>query len=234
MIDFTPSAFFDLSDFPHRDLFADDEPVWSALGHRLATYLEAWTDWEIACDLPAGVHLLGDRISMAADCKVEPGAVIVGPAIISGGVSIRTGAYVRQNVILAEGSLVGAHSEVKGSVLFPGAKAPHQAYVGDSILGRNVNLGAGTICSNVKNIGSEVTFRAGGEVVKTGLRKFGAVLGDDCKTGCNTVLNPGVIMGPGSVTYTNASLRGGFYPAGTLVKVRQEQRLVEMDRLRRE
>ena len=80
MIDFTPSAFFDLSDFPHRDLFADDEPVWSALGHRLATYLEAWTDWEIDCDLPAGVHLLGDRISMAADCKVEPGAVIVGPA----------------------------------------------------------------------------------------------------------------------------------------------------------
>ena len=233
MIDFSPSSFFDLTGFAHRDLFADDEAVWTALGQRLVAYLEAWTDWEIACDLPAGVHLLGDRISIAADCKVEPGAVIIGPAIIAGGVSIRTGAYVRQNVILAEGSLVGAHSEVKGSVLLPGAKAPHQAYVGDSILGRNVNLGAGTICSNVKNIGSEVTFRAGGEVVKTGLRKFGAVLGDDCKTGCNTVLNPGVIMGPGSVTYTNASLRGGYYPAGTLVKVRQEQRMVEMDRLRK-
>ena len=82
--------------------------------------------------------------------------------------------------------------------------------------------------------GSEVTFSAGGEVVKTGLKKFGAVLGDDCKTGCNTVLNPGVVMGPGSVTYTNASLRGGYYPAGTLVKVRQEQKFVEMDRLRRE
>jgi NDP-sugar pyrophosphorylase family protein len=164
---------------------------------------------------------------------VEPGAVIVGPAVIDAGVSIRTGAYVRQNVVLGEGSLVGAHSEVKGSVLLPKAKAPHQAYVGDSILGRDVNLGAGTICSNVKNIGREVTFRAGGEVIHTGLRKFGAVLGDNAKTGCNTVLNPGVLMGPGSVTYTNASLRGGYYPPNTLIKVRQEQRLVEMTKLKR-
>ena len=234
MIDFSPTAFFDLTGFAHRDLFTDDEPVWTALGRRLAAYLEAWTDWGIACDLPAGVHLLGERIFMAPGCTVEPGAVIIGPAIIGSDVSIRTGAYVRQNVILGDGSLVGAHSEVKGSVLLPGAKAPHQAYVGDSILGRDVNLGAGTICSNVKNIGREVSFRAGGEVVRTGLRKFGAVLGDGVKTGCNTVLNPGVLMGPGSVTYPNASLRGGYYPAGTLVKVRQEQRTVEMDRLRRE
>jgi len=233
VINFSPTTFFDLEGFEHTDLFVDGEAVWTALGARLAAYLEAWTDWTMADELHSGVHLLGDRIFMAPGCTVEPGAVIVGPAIIGSGVSIRTGAYVRQNVILGDGSLVGAHSEVKGSVLLPGAKAPHQAYVGDSILGRDVNLGAGTICSNVKNIGREVTFRAGGEVIKTGLRKFGAVLGDGAKTGCNTVLNPGVLMGPGSVTYPNASLRGGYYPAGTLVKVRQEQRTVEMDRLRR-
>jgi NDP-sugar pyrophosphorylase family protein len=233
MIDFRPSVFFDLEGFEHADVFTADEPVWAALGSRLVDYLEAWTDWSIAVDLHPGVHLLGDRIFIAEGCTVEPGAVIVGPAVIAPGVSIRTGAYVRQNVILGEGAMVGAHSEVKGSVLLPGAKAPHQAYVGDSILGRDVNLGAGTICSNVKNIGREVSFRAGGEVVRTGLRKFGAVLGDGAKTGCNTVLNPGVLMGPGSVTYTNASLRGGYYPAGTLVKVRQDQRMVEMDRLKR-
>jgi len=233
MIDFGASAFFNLDNFPHRGLFTDGEPVWTALGARLAAYLEAWPDWTIAGELPAGVHLLGEKISIAPGCSVEPGAVIIGPVVIESGVTIRTGAYVRQNVILGEGSMVGAHSEVKGSILLPGAKAPHQAYVGDTILGRDVNLGAGTICSNVKNIGSEVTFRAGGEIVKTGLRKFGAVLGDGCKTGCNTVLNPGVIMGPGSVTYTNASLRGGYYAPGTLVKVRQDQRLVEMDRLRK-
>ena len=233
MIDYSPAAFFDLDGFPHAAVFADGEPVWSALGDRLASYLATWTDWSIAVELHAGVHVLGDRVFIAPGCSVEPGAVIVGPAIIGSGVIIRTGAYVREKVILGDGSLVGAHSEVKGSVLLPGAKAPHQAYVGDSILGRDVNLGAGTICSNVKNIGREVSFSAGGEVIKTGLRKFGAVLGDGAKTGCNTVLNPGVLMGPGSVTYPNASLRGGYYPAGTLVKVRQEQRMVEMDKLRR-
>ncbi|MCU0304197.1 MAG: hypothetical protein MUC56_09090 [Thermoanaerobaculales bacterium] len=233
MIDFRARAFFDLDGFDHAALFGADDPVWTALGGRLVAYLDGWTDWSIAGALHPGVHLLGERIFIAPGCSIEPGAVIVGPAIIGPGASIRTGAYVRQHVILGAGALVGAHSEVKGSILLPGAKAPHQAYVGDSILGRDVNLGAGTICSNVKNIGHEVTFRAGDEVVRTGLKKLGAVLGDGCKTGCNTVLNPGVLMGPGSVTYTNASLRGGYYPPGTLVKVRQEQRLVEMDRLRR-
>jgi NDP-sugar pyrophosphorylase family protein len=233
MIDFRASTFFDLGDFPHANLFAEDGPVWSALGDSLAAYLAAWDDWRIRVELPAGVHLLGNRISIAPGCVLEPGAVIVGPAILEEGAYLRTGAYVRENVLLGAGSMVGAHSEVKGSILLPGAKAPHQAYVGDSILGRDVNLGAGTICSNVKNVGREVTFRAGGTVFHTGLRKFGAVLGDGCKTGCNTVLNPGVLMGPGSVTYTNASIRGGYYPPGTLVKVRQTQQIVEMERLRR-
>jgi len=234
MIDFRPAAFFDVDGFSHSGLLDPAEPVWAALGSKLSEYLESWTDWSINIDLPAGVHLLGDRISIAAGCSIEPGAVIVGPAILEEGVQIRTGAYVRQNVLLCAGSLVGAHSEVKGSILLPGAKAPHQAYVGDSILGRDVNLGAGTICSNVKNVGREISFSAGGETYHTGLRKFGAILGDGCKTGCNTVLNPGVLMGPGSVTYTNASIRSGFYPAGTLIKVRQTQQVTEMRKLRRE
>ena len=192
MIDFSPEAFFDIGDFAHGGLFLPGEPVWSALGDRLAAYVSRWDDWTIGSEIADGVHLMGDRIFIAPGCRIEPGAVIVGPALLDEGVEIRTGAYVRQNVVLGAGSLVGAHSEVKGSILMPGAKAPHQAYVGDSILGRDVNLGAGTICSNVKNVGREVTFHAGGELVHTGLRKFGAVLGDGCKTGCNTVLHPGV------------------------------------------
>jgi NDP-sugar pyrophosphorylase family protein len=233
MIDFRPATFFKLDGYSHSGLFDPAEPVWAALGGRLVDYLESWSDWSINIDVPAGVHLLGDQIAIAAGCSIEPGAVIIGPAILDGGVKIRTGAYVRQNVLLAADSLVGAHSEVKGSILLPGAKAPHQAYVGDSILGRDVNLGAGTICSNVKNVGREISFSAGGEIVHTGLRKFGAVLGDGCKTGCNTVLNPGVLMGPGSVTYTNASVRGGYYPAGTLIKVRQTQQVMEMRKVQR-
>ena len=234
MMDLCPAAFFDLENFAHVEVLRPGEPAWSALGQRLAEYLEDRRDWEILVEIPAGVHLMGDRIAIAAGCRIEPGAVIVGPAILDEGVEIRTGAYIRQNVVLAAGSVVGAHSEVKGSILLPGAKAPHQAYVGDSILGRDVNLGAGTICSNVKNVGREVSFRAGGEIIHTGLRKFGAILGDGCKTGCNTVLNPGVLMGPGSVTYTNASVRSGYYPAGTLIKVRQTQQIIEMRKLRRE
>lgn len=233
MNDFSHERFFEIGDFRHGDLFESGAGVWTVLGDRLKSYLEAWTSWNIRTELHPGVHLLGDRIAIGEGCVIEPGAVIVGPAVIGDGVHIRTGAYVRENVLLGEGSLVGAHSEVKGSVLFPGAKAPHQAYVGDALLGRDVNLGAGTILSNVKNIGREVVFRAAGQAIHTGLRKFGAVLGDGCKTGCNTVLNPGVLMGPGSVTYPNATLRSGFYPPGTLVKVRQHQQTVEMDRIRK-
>ncbi len=233
MTTYSAESFFTLDDWQHRAVFVPGGAVWEALGERLVAYLAAWTDWQVLTEVPAGVHLLGERIAIGRGCHLEPGAVIVGPALIGDGATIRTGAYVREQVILGAGALVGAHSEVKGSILLPKAKAPHQAYVGDSILGRDVNLGAGTICSNVKNIGREVSFRAGGEVVHTGLRKLGAILGDGCKTGCNTVLNPGVLMGPGSVTYPNATLRGGFYPAGTLVKVRQQQQVMEMDRLRR-
>jgi UDP-N-acetylglucosamine diphosphorylase / glucose-1-phosphate thymidylyltransferase / UDP-N-acetylgalactosamine diphosphorylase / glucosamine-1-phosphate N-acetyltransferase / galactosamine-1-phosphate N-acetyltransferase len=231
--DLTVDRFFHLEGFAHAPLFAADTPVWSALGAALTAYLDQCTEWKIECELPAGVHLLGDRIAIAPGCRIEPGAVLIGPAILEEGVEIRTGAYVRQCVILGRDSLVGAHSEVKGSILLPGAKAPHQAYVGDSILGRGVNLGAGTILSNVKNVGREVSFRHQGERVDTGLRKLGAILGDGCKTGCNTVLNPGVLLGPGCVTYPNTTLRSGFYPADTLIKVRQQQQQMSMERLRR-
>jgi len=233
MSQFLPHSFFDLHGWEHAAIFSPGQPVWAALGN-IVRYLEGWTRWDDTGEIPPGVHLLGDRIFLGAGCRIEPGAVLIGPVIIGAGAEIRTGAYVRRNVIVGEGAIVGAHSEVKSSVLLPGARAPHQAYVGDSILGRDVNLGAGTICSNVKNVGREVSFRHGGEVIHTGLRKFGAILGDGCKTGCNTVLNPGVLMGPGCVTYPNATLRGGFYPAATLVKVRQEQQLVELSRLRRD
>ena len=228
---FAPESFFDLEGWELAELFDPTRPVWAALAG-LPAWMERWQDWSVHGELHPGVHLLGERIFIGPGCRIEPGAVIVGPAVLEGEVEVRTGAYIRQNVVLGRGSMVGAHSEVKSAVLLPGAHAPHQAYVGDSILGRHVNLGAGTICSNVKNVGREVTFPHAGEVIHTGLRKFGAVLGDGCKTGCNTVLNPGVLMGRGCITYPNASLRGGFYPSGTLVKVRQNQHLVELSRLR--
>ncbi len=231
MTTFGPEEFFAVSGFEHAALFRAGRPVWEALGEPLDAYLSAWESWEIACELPPGVHILGGPISIAADCRIDPGAVLRGPLIVGEGCEIRTGAYLRGKVVLGRGCVVGAHTEVKTAILLDHAHAPHQNYVGDSILGRDVNLGAGTILSNVKNIGREVTFKHEGETVRTGLRKFGAVLGDGCRTGCNTVLNPGVLMGPGCVTYTNVSLRSGFYPGGTLVKLRQAQEQIALERL---
>jgi NDP-sugar pyrophosphorylase family protein len=236
MTSLAPSAFFDLDDldgWEHAGLLTGARAVWEVLGKTLEQYLAARSEWHIECDLHPGVHLLSDRIAIATGCRIEPGAVIVGPAVLGPGCTVRTGAYVRENVIAGAGALIGAHTEVKGSLLLPGAFAPHQNYVGDSILGRGVNLGAGTICSNLKNVPGTVSLRIGSEVVETGLRKLGAVLGDGTKTGCNTVLNPGVLMGPGSVTYPNATLRSGLYPPGTLVKVRQQQQVISLERMRR-
>lgn len=230
MHDFLPESFFDLVGFEHASLFSRQAPVWEALGEPLQAYLAAWPSWDIRSRIEPGVHLLEGPISVAPNCRIEPGAVVRGPAIIGEGTEIRTGAYLRGGVVIGAGCVVGAHSEVKRAILLDGAHAPHQNYVGDSILGRLVNLGAGTILSNVKNVGREVTFRHGEEIIHTGLRKLGAILGDGCRTGCNTVLNPGVLMGPGCVTYPSSSLRSGYYPPRTLIKVRQvQQRVVLQD-----
>ncbi|MFN3413805.1 MAG: glucose-1-phosphate thymidylyltransferase [Thermoanaerobaculum sp.] len=229
MIALTAEHFFDLSGFSHRGLFPHNEPVWAALASGLARYLESWRCWEIRSPLPEGVHLLSGPVFIAEDVEIEPGVVIRGPVFLDRGCRVRTGAYLRGPVLCGEGAVVGAHSEVKSAILLPQAHAPHQNYVGDSILGRGVNLGAGTILSNVKNVGGEITILVGEEKVHTGLRKLGAILGDGCKTGCNTVTNPGVLMGPGCVTYPNATLRSGYYPPRTVVKVRQVQQLLRLD-----
>jgi UDP-N-acetylglucosamine diphosphorylase / glucose-1-phosphate thymidylyltransferase / UDP-N-acetylgalactosamine diphosphorylase / glucosamine-1-phosphate N-acetyltransferase / galactosamine-1-phosphate N-acetyltransferase len=231
MGDLSAKAFLDLASFAHAGLFAADEPVWTALGSRMDEYLAAWDRWTASSDLGAGVHLLGGHVFVGGGCRIEPGAVLRGPIILGEGSEVRTGAYLRGGVVVGAGCVIGAHSELKRAILLDGAHAPHQNYVGDSILGRDVNLGAGTILSNVKNVGVEVTFPHDGQTVRTGLRKFGAVLGDGCRTGCNTVTNPGVLMGPGCVTYPGTTLRSGVYPARTLVKLRQVQQQVELGRL---
>lgn len=230
MVALTAPHFFDLSGFTHRDLFSDDEPVWSALAHGLQRYLESWGCWEIRSPLPEGVHVLSGPVFIAEDVEIEPGVVIRGPVLLDRGCRIRTGAYLRGPVLCGEKAVVGAHSELKNAILLPQAHAPHQNYVGDSILGRQVNLGAGTILSNVKNVGGEITIPVGEKKLHTGLRKLGAILGDGCKTGCNTVTNPGVLMGPGCVTYPNTTLRSGYYAPQTIVKVRQVQQFLTMGR----
>lgn len=229
-LDLGPESFFDLEGLDScgevsrlfREFF-EVRYVWEVLGGRLEGFLGTLVEGcRIHSLVPEGVHLLGDRIYIGEEVVLEPGVVIQAPAWVGRGVVLRSHAYVRGCSLLMEGSLVGHATEVKGSVLLPGAQAPHFNYVGDSVLGRGVNLGAGCVLSNLKNLSSsEVILRIEGREFATGLRKFGSILGDGVKTGCNSVLHPGVLMGRGGVVYPNVSLRKGYYPPGSLVKLRQ-------------
>ena len=139
---------------------------------------------------------------------IEPSTHFIGPCFVGKGATIRHGAYIRENAWICSSALVGHCSEVKHSILLPGAKAPHFNYVGDSILGKAVNLGAGVKLSNLRNDGAEVFLRIGDAHRSSGLRKFGAILGDGCQLGCNAVTNPGTILGCNSTVWPNVTVTG--------------------------
>jgi NDP-sugar pyrophosphorylase family protein len=174
---------------------------------------------------------LGERpIYIGEGARIEPGAYVHGPAYIAAGAVVRHGAFVRENVIMLGGSILGHASEAKNSLFLRGAHAPHFAYVGDSVLGQRVNLGAGTKLSNMP-MNSEkdpvtgkrptIKIHVDGREYDTGLTKLGAIIGDDSQTGCNSVLNPGCLVGRRCLIYANLSLRKGYYPDNTIVKLRQ-------------
>ena len=171
----------------------------------------------IEARLEGSVHptaVVEGPVRIEAGARIEPHAYVSGPAWLRAGAVIGHGARVRGGVIMGAGATVGHASEAKRAILLDDAKAPHFNYVGDSLLGRGVNLGAGVKCANLKALGRGVRV---GEV-QTGLRKLGAMLGDDVSIGCNAVLAPGTLIGRGSVVYANASVRGVIAPR-TLVKV---------------
>ena len=155
-----------------------------------------------------GFFVRGEGIIIEASATVEAGAYLIGPCYIGPRATVRSGAYVREYSWICADAVVGHATEVKHSVLLPGAKAPHFNYVGDSILGKDVNLGAGTKLSNLRNDGGEVHLRLDGERVASGLRKFGALLGEGAALGCNSVTNPGVVLGCNSVVWPNVTVTG--------------------------
>ncbi|MEW5804698.1 MAG: glucose-1-phosphate thymidylyltransferase [bacterium] len=175
--------------------------------------------------LYAGSVFLDSEISIGKGTVVEPGALIMGPTIIGDHTEVRQGAYIRGHVLVGHRCVVGHTTEVKHSVLLGGTKAGHFSYIGDSILGE-VNLGAGTKLANLKVFSSQVTVTVEGVQYQTGLRKFGAIMGDGVETGCNTVTTPGTLLGRNVLTYPNSTLRG-YYPPSTIVKTQQTQQLIE-------
>ena len=148
-------------------------------------------------------------------------AYIHGPAIIGKNAEVRQCAFIRGNAIVGEGAVVGNSTELKNVILFNKVQVPHYNYVGDSILGYKSHMGAGSITSNVKSDKKLVVVKAGDEKIETGLKKFGAMLGDEVEVGCGSVLNPGTVIGSHSNIYPLSSVRG-FVPGNSIYKKQGE------------
>ena len=163
----------------------------------------------IGPNLPAEEYdKIGEDIWIAKSATIAPTAYLGGPAIIGKKAEIRHCAYIRGNVIVGEGAVVGNSTELKNVILFNKVQVPHYNYVGDSILGYKAHMGAGAITSNVKSDKSLVEVSTGEERVATGLKKFGAILGDHVEVGCNSVLNPGSVIGRNTNIYPLSMVRG--------------------------
>lgn len=214
---FQPNTYFDLSAYKHSTLFHECKHVWEALT-RIKNYLSTQTLGHIEVTVPEGVYLVNpEMISIGAGTVIEPGSYIKGPCIIGKNCIVRHGAYLRGDLIAGDHCVLGHDSEFKHSILLDHAHAAHFAYVGDSILGNHVNLGAGTICSNLKLNKQPVTIRSGNDRIKTGLRKFGTIMGDQVQTGCNSVMNPGTLLGKEVVCYPCINI-GGVIASGETIR----------------
>lgn len=168
----------------------------------------------------------GEDIWVAKSAKVAPSAYLGGPLIICENAEIRHCAFIRGSAIVGAGAVVGNSTELKNAVLFDGVQVPHYNYVGDSILGYKAHTGAGAITSNLKSDKKLVTVMCDGEKVETGVNKFGAMLGDFADIGCNSVLNPGTVVGRGTRVYPLSMVRG-YVPEHSIYKNRNEVVIIE-------
>jgi len=210
---------FKLEESQASGIFAGLEYPWEALP-RIASYLLLLSE-----TLSDEYRQIAEKVWVGKGTSIEKSALVKGPAIIGRNCEIRHGAYLRGNVIIGDGVVVGNSTEIKNSILFNKSQVPHFNYVGDSILGFKVHLGAGVILSNLKSTGGTITVKTTEGDIQTGLRKFGALIGDNSEVGCNSVLNPGTIVGRESIIYPLTFARG-YVPerhilknSGELVKI---------------
>ncbi|NMB00336.1 MAG: UDP-N-acetylglucosamine pyrophosphorylase [Firmicutes bacterium] len=201
--------FFSWEGCPTPDVFLEVHYPWEVLA-----YIPRLID-ELLKDKGSNYTQIAPGVWIGEGTTVADTARFQGSAIFGKNCEIRPNAYVRGNVIAGDGVVLGNSSEVKQSILFSKVQLPHFNYVGDSILGRGVHLGAGAIISNFKSTKEPVKVRVGEEVIETGLRKLGAILGDEVEIGCNAVLNPGTLIGAKTVVYPLSSVRG--YIAGGMI-----------------
>ncbi|NCF71631.1 MAG: UDP-N-acetylglucosamine diphosphorylase [Chlamydiales bacterium] len=196
----TPSTFFDSWTEELNDLFSSDS-IFSVISS-LESFLVNLADGQINSFIPPSAYIENpSSVYIGKNVKIEPTAFIKGPCWIGDGAEIRHGAYVRENVFISPKAVIGHCSEVKNSILLQKAQAAHFAYVGDSILGNHVNLGAGVKIANLKLKRENVLVNWRGSKIDSGRRKLGAIMGDRTQVGCNTVLNPGTLTLPDTLIY---------------------------------
>jgi bifunctional N-acetylglucosamine-1-phosphate-uridyltransferase/glucosamine-1-phosphate-acetyltransferase GlmU-like protein len=219
------SEFFALpaSLAPFAAHFPPDTPPWEWL-KKIGAALASLPAPKPIAKIPPGVHLEGS-VWLGARVKLPAYATIIGPAWIGAGTEIRPGAFIRGNVIVGEGCVLGNACEFKHCLLLDRVQVPHFNYVGDSILGNGAHLGAGVICSNLRLDQQPVIVRAPAGTFETGLKKLGAILGDQAEVGCNAVLNPGALLGKRALVSPAISF-SGFLPAATIAHARQNVKLI--------
>ncbi len=207
---------FDMNETIASEIFQGVEYPWEVLPNIKAFIVQ------LGNTLPKEEYdLIDENVWIAKTAKVAPTAYIKGPVIIGKNAEVRHCAFIRESAIIGEGAVVGNSTELKNVILFNKVQVPHYNYVGDSILGFKAHMGAGSITSNVKSDKTLVTIQYNGTKVETGLKKMGAILGDNVEVGCNSVLNPGTIIGRNSNVYPLSMVRS-FVPADSIYKKQGE------------
>lgn len=220
MQELNPSYFFNLSSYKHKEVFENSLYVWQALSH-ISHYLSSYQLGKIEVEIPKGVHLINpELISIGKGSVIEPGCYIKGPCILGDNCTVRHGAYIRGDLIAGKECVIGHTTEVKQAILLDGVHADHFAYVGNAILGNQAHLGAGVKLANLKLDSSEIIIHFEGKNYPTGLKKFGAIIGDKTQLGCNAVTNPGTLLGKETFCYPTLNI-GGFVPSYHTVKPSQ-------------
>lgn len=205
-----PSEFFDLSAFDHLEFFTDIENVWEII-KELSSFMDSlFFSGKITGNLAPDVFV-------HPEAEIDPTAKIVGPAIISKGAKVGFNAYIREHVFVGKNSLVGHACEVKNSLILNNTHLSHFNYVGDSILGNNINFGAGAKTANLRLDKHSIIIKLATKEIDTGLEKFGVIIGDNSSVGVNAVFNPGTILGKNTKVYP-LTLASGFHPETSVIK----------------
>ena len=207
MLTLKTNELYDLSHTMAKELLTECEYPWLALPKIKEFILALGKTLS-----PDEYDLVGEDVWIAKSAKIAPSATVNGPAIIGADTELRTGAFIRGSVIVGCGCVVGNSCELKNAILFDSVQVPHFNYIGDSILGYKSHTGAGAITSNVKSDKTLVKVRSEDGAIETGLKKFGAMLGDYVEVGCNSVLNPGTVVGRNTNISPLSSVRGTVPP----------------------